>query len=258
MKKILSLLFIVAVIIMCNSCVKAKKNVNDYFVKVKTTSAVVQDDGSVLVTAEIESEGGAAVENIGFSCGTVADHKLTSRQIDGNGGPGNFTGVFENLSGDSTYYFRAFATNAYGYSRGEAVVLSGIKAVPVVPTCTFAIGYLYTDAFSTENNLSFPNFNNSLGVYESNGGASFTNVSIRFLGVPKTGLYTTEQNYTPSGSKRVFVSFNRSSISGSLLTGTPVYVNEISPGLFDIYICNGSWMYSSTTYAFRTHFQVSL
>jgi hypothetical protein len=258
MKKILSILFIISVIIICNACVKAKKNVNDYFVKVKTASAVVRDDGSVLVTAEIESEGGAPVENIGFSCGTSANHKLTSRQIDGNGNSGGFTGVFENLSDDSTYYFRAFATNAYGYSRGEAVALSGIKPVPVVPTCTFVIGYLYTDAFSTETNLSFSNFNNSLGVYESYGSASFTNVTVRFLGVPKTGLYTTEQNYTPSGSKNVFVSFTRSSISGSVLSGAPVYVNEISPGLFDVYICNGFWMYNTSTYAFKTHFQVSL
>ena len=127
-----------------------------------------------------------------------------------------------------------------------------------MPTCTFAIGYLDTDAFSVETNLSFPNLSNSLGIYDSNGGASFTNVTVRFLGAPKTGLYTTEQNYTPSGSKNVFVSFTRSTISGSLLSGAPVYVNEISPGLFDVYICNGSWMYSSSTYYFKTHFQVSL
>ena len=230
----------------------------DYFVKVKTASAVIQSDGSVLVTAEIESEGGSAVENIGFSCGTAANHKLTSRQIKGSRNANGFTGVYDNLANDSTYYFRAFATNSYGYSRGDIISLSGIKAAPVVATCTFVTGYLDMDAFPPETNLSFPNLSNSFGVYESYGGSSFTNVTIRFLGVPKTGLYTTEQSYTPSGSKNIFVSFNRSSISASLLTGSAVYVNEISTGLFDVYICNGSWVYGSTTYYFKTHFQVSL
>lgn len=258
MKKIVSITIVIAAALLFNGCVKAKKNVQDYFVKVKTVSAVVQDDGSVLVTGEIESEGEAAVENIGFSCGTTENHKLTSRQVDGSQNGNTFTAVFEDLSDDSTYYFKAFATNAYGYSRGNSISLSGITAAPVVPTCTLSTGYLNLGAFPAESNLNFLNFYNSLGVWEASGGTTFTSVNIRFLGQPKTKQYTTEANYTPSGPGYVFVSFNRGTISSSLNAGTPVYVNEISPGVFDVVICAGVWNYSSSTFQFKSHFTVSL
>ncbi len=258
MKKIISILCICLAVVVISSCVKAKKHVEDYFVKVKTVSADVQDDGSVLVTAEIESDGGAKAENIGFSCGTSENHALTCRQVDGNLNGTIFTGVIDGLDADSTYYFRAFATNAYGYSRGNSIALSNIKPTPVVATCTFVTGFLDLDGFPPETNLSFPNLSNSLGIYYSNGGTSFTNVEVRFFGVPKTKVYTSEFSYDPSGPSYVSVHFNRSTISGSLAGGVPVYVNEISPGVFDVYICSGSWTYSSTTFYFKSHFTVSL
>lgn len=257
MKKIISVLCICLAMLVINSCVKAKKHVEDYFVKVRTVSAVVQDDGSVLVTAEIESEGGAQAEDIGFSCGTSENHALTSRQVDGELNGNTFTGVFENLDADSTYYFRAFATNAYGYSRGNSIPLSNIKPVPVIPTCTFVTGYLNLGGFPSESNLGFPNLSNSFSIYHSYGGTSLTNVEVRFFGVPKTKVYTSEAIYDPSGPGYVSVHFNRGSINGTLAGGAPVYVNETSPGVFDVYICTGSWTYGTSVFIFRAHFTVS-
>jgi hypothetical protein len=261
MKKRIIFLIASIVVVLFNGCVKAKKNVEDYFVKVSTVSATVQDDGSVLVTGRIESEGGSPVENIGFCCGTAIDPKLEARQMEGGSFDGStFRAIYEDLSKDSTYYFRAWATNSYGYKMGSSIAVKGITPAPVVPTCTFSLGYLDLDAFPPENNLGFfTKLSSSFNTYYSNGGSSFTNVQIRFYGIPKTGVYQTEASYDPSGKGRVFVSFNRSTIFSSLNSGSNVYVNEISPGVFDVVICDGSWTYNATnTFSFDAHFQVSL
>ncbi len=258
MKKIISALFICLITLVLGSCVKAKKNVQDYFVKVKTVSAVVQNDGSVLVTAEIESVGGAPVENIGFSCGTTENHKLTTRQMDGSLSGSVFTAVYQNLAADSTYFFKAFATNAYGYVRGASVAVSGITPAPVVPTCTFVLGYIDLGGFAPDNNLSFGNLTPSFNIYQANGSSSQVNMQVRFNGIPKTGIWTIDNNYSPSLTKGVFISFNVGFISGSLNSGANVYVNEISVGVFDVYICNATWTYGSTTYNAKSHFQVAL
>ena len=56
------------VLLTAASCQKPLEDVNDYFPKINTISATLQEDGTVLVEAEIESEGAAALEYAGFCC----------------------------------------------------------------------------------------------------------------------------------------------------------------------------------------------
>ena len=80
-------------------------------------------------------------------------------------------------------------------------------------------------------------------------------LNFKFGSAITTGIYTTENNYSPQ-SGNVFVSFQFGWLgSFSLESGTKVYVNTIGKDTFDITICNAPWKYNtSTTFTLNTRF----
>ena len=139
MRVILAGIFILGIFLF-NSCKKVPRHIEDYYPKVKIVSAIVQDDGSVLVQGEVESSGQSEIQNVGFCCDTKNKPKLESRQMEVRDGGYSFSAVYKNLSYDSTYYIAAWATNEYGYTIGNTIELSGIK--PAAAPCTYTLNTL--------------------------------------------------------------------------------------------------------------------
>jgi len=247
------LIIFIVISALFNSCRKAKKNMEDYFPKVKVTSVVIQDDGSVLVSGEIESEGGSYIEHIGFCCDTKNKPKIEARQINVKEFDNTFSAVYENLSGDSTYYICAWAANRYGYTVGNSVELTGIKPAP--PPCTFTLNSLdIGTGWGFEPNFNmYPASSQAPGEWKLIGGSSMTNVTIKFAGTIKTGIYVTNTNYNVTGND-VFFTFNT---TNTLNYGSNVYVYKLSSGKFDITICNATWNAGSNTYTLNTRFLVT-
>lgn len=244
MKTILFAALVIISVILSGSCHKAKKNMDDYFPKVRTVSAVIQSDGSVLVTGSIDSKGAADVEYAGFSCSTSPSPKLLDRQaianIDGN----SFKAVYKGFDTDSTYYFISWATNKYGYKYGTVISLSHIIAPAVTPTCTLAI-----------NTINYGNGNGTIGCGTSNAPVNsflqewtFTaytaagyQVYYTFGSPVTTGIYTTTASTEPPPGY-VHVAFNLGNMY-SLDYGTQVYVNTVAQDTADITICNAPWVF---------------
>ena len=109
----------------------------------------------------------------------------------------SFSAVYKNLSADSTYYIAAWATNEYGYTIGNAIELSGIKPAP--PPCTFTLNTLdLGSGWGSEPNFAmYINPIQYSGEWSLIGGSSITNLSIKFGGTIKTGIYITDTNYIP-------------------------------------------------------------
>src|SRR5688572_16522859 len=120
------------------SCRKALKNVDDYYPVVENTSAVVNQDGSVQVSADVTDKGYGELEYVGFCMDTLPvpdmlKNQQVVKEIDGT----SFSAVYNiNFNSSKTYYFRSWAANSTGYSYGNVVSLSGIKATPVTAPCT--------------------------------------------------------------------------------------------------------------------------
>jgi hypothetical protein len=227
------------------SCHKALSDVNDYFPKLKTISASIQPDGTVLLTGSVDSEGAAPVEYLGFCCSTNPKPQLLDRQaLATTYSGGKFTAVYSGgFDPDSTYYFRSWGTNDYGYVYGDIVSLGHIIGTPITPPCSLALntcnigGGQPTDNYYTSTVPSA-----YLGVWEFSADTYNTGVTVNFkFGSELTNAIFKTASYNNPGPGQVYISFYVGSISGTLKDGSNVYVTRISNGIYDISICDAPW-----------------
>jgi hypothetical protein len=250
---ILSILFLV----LNAGCRKPLKDVNDYFPVIKTVSAVVQDDGSVLVTGEIESEGktkDAVIKYVGFCLSTNSEPQMLEKQLIADLNGTSFTGIYAGslFKIDSIYYFRSWGTNRYGYSYGNIIALDSIIAIPITPPCTLAMNMVNiggSQPTAYYDNVSTPDATNTITASSSSGPSA----TFKFGSSLTTGIYKTTENTSPSAGQ-VFVSFYYQFISGALNSGSKVYVKRVNSTSFEISICDAPWTYGSSTLYFNTHF----
>lgn len=239
------------------SCNKALKDPMEYYPQVKTTSVTVQTDGTVLVQGDVISEGEGEIGYVGFCCGTMSVPEMLSRQLISSNFDGtHFTAVYSGFSVDSTYYFRSWATNGYGYSYGDVLSLDSIVAMPVTPPCTITMNTVNIGGSTPTESYDYvtqPAM--SLGNWEFDAVANATTAEFTFGSALNTGIYTTTTSTDP-GNGQVYVQFTNGSIGGVLSSGTSVYVNMISTGVFEVTICSAPWVYSSSTLTFKTRFTV--
>src|ERR1043165_9180667 len=182
MKKYLSLIMLSAVLLTTTACRKAKKNYDDYLPKVKLVSAEVQPDGKVIVTGQLESEGEASLNRIGLCCST-GDPKMLDRQVICTiSGDHQFSGSFEQLSIDSSYNFRGWATNKYGYSYSDILTLADVSPPSTVAPCTLtAESYDNGATFGSGTYYGSPHacyYSSGLGSYQMQ--CNSTSITVNF------------------------------------------------------------------------------
>lgn len=235
------------------SCTKTT-DYDEYLPEVKIISATAQLDGSVLVKAEIINEGEAPIEYVGFCCSTSSTPEMLDRQIVSDDLiDDKFEAFYVQLSEDSTYNFRAWATNEFGYSYSKTFSLDSLVFPTIDPPCNLPMEYLNTGlfpgsgTFSGSHNLIWVN---SLSLYRIEGSIyPIAGISI-YVDSPLTqGLYTTTDQTFP-GYKQMHVSFTQGQPVAQyyvLSPGSTIYVKTISQGIFDLTICNAPWLYNYTT-----------
>lgn len=241
------------------SCKKAHHDINDYFPIVKTVSATIQTDGSVLMQGEIESEGDGPVENVGFCCGTQNAPEMLNRQIQGTISGTTFTATYTgNFSVDSIYYFRSFATNSYGYVYGNTLSLDSIIAPTVTPPCSLTMNTVNIGGSTgTYSYYSVSQPSEYMGTWTFDGQSGGPTITFLFGSGITTGIYTSTISSSP-GAGQVYVSFYFGAISGALNSGSSIYVNTIGTNIYDISICNAPWLYNSSTFYCNTRMTVPL
>lgn len=259
MKKGVYYLLVISVLIVVNSCRKALKDVNDYVPEIKTVSATIQTDGTLLLLGEIVSEGDAAIEYTGFCYATSTNPNMVSNQIMVTTNGTNFSATFpcSYFDIDSVYYFRSWATNRYGYSYGNTISLDSIVATAVTPPCSNVMNTVNIGGgqpTATYSSIGTPV--NNIGYWEfqaQTGSGPILNIS--FGSALTTRIYTTTTSTSP-GSGEMNIYFYDGWISGTLSDGSSVYVNTIGTGTYDISICNAPWLNNSTTNYFNTRLTV--
>lgn len=255
MKKIIYPLLLIVFLCVTSACRKALKNEDDYFVKLDLVSVTAQSDGSVLVQATIESPGkakGSVAENPGFCAGTSAQPGMLEHQLLATTDGSSFSAVFPagTFSGDSVYYFRAFATNDYGFSYSNAVRMN---APSVTAPCTLTDNTVSlgagTSTTYTYSSITAPDSYNSFYGHTFGGTATY-----QFGSAINTGIYHTTTSTSPAaGEVNVSLAFG-AYYNGKLNSGSNVYVKKLGTNTFDIRICSAPWMKGSTTYYFDTRF----
>ncbi len=251
MNKYLIVLSALSLVIIITSCEKPLENIDDYFPKVKTVSAVVLDDGSVEVKGQIISEGEAPIQNAGFCVSTNPVPTMLENQIIAGS---DFKAIYSGFDIYQKYYFRTWAVNDFGYSYGDVISLDSIIATPIIAPCTPSLNYLYTGITQPTQTI----YEVGLPVYDGIESWKFqaksTNVTVNFeFGEkPKTKIYTVSTSQVQS--EKIKVSFYSGFITGSLSLGSKIYVNQLNADSWEITICDAPWTYNTSTLSFTTRF----
>ncbi len=244
MKNNFILIFSVLIVFVA-SCRKVEKDPLDYYPKVKTVAAVIQADGSVLVTGEIIDEGADVIEYGGFSMDTFPIPEMLSNQVISYFSGNIFTAVYENFDISKTYYFRSWAANEYGYSLGNVIALDSITATPVVAPCNPVINSVnYGGLSPTQYFTNVPAPSQGFDTWDIIANTSQGTYTLKFGASPVTKIYTTTLNTSP-GPNEVRISFYSGFTQGALNDGSSFYVNQVSPGNWTMILCNAPWQYSS-------------
>jgi hypothetical protein len=247
-----------ALLMTLSACVPS--DVNEYFPKVTMVSAKVLPDGRVSVVGKLERDGKGDTYFLGACYSNkpqldlLENQRLTYTLLADN----SFEIIYDdNFKFDSTYYFRVWASNQYGYVYGDKTLsLSKIAATPVTPPCTLApnafsiANNTYYDVSRVEKSVFFKTTSFTVRSY-----TTATGLIVAFGGTVKTGVYTTVSQYSPEEQGAVSVSYFP---NGPLINaGNTVYVTQISSGVFEFTLCNGTWNPggSAVTFAMNARFK---
>ena len=237
-------------------CKKVLKNPQDYYPEVEMLGATVQEDGSVLVHGRIISPGkykGSIIENIGFCLNKEGDPAISENQMDGVFvDDQNFFAIYPQFyfNDNATNYFRAFATNNFGYGISEVKAIDSLF-LNIDPPCT--INEMYY------NSLGFTGYydgvqndqmdNRYIAVHGNN---SF---SIKFPSTIRAGIFKTSSNLNESNNVVCHINNNTSFV---ITNGQDVYVEKTGPTSFKVTICTLNVVYGQNTFNYTGSFNIEL
>ena len=160
MKRILSFrlyLILALSLILLVSCKKKEIPV------VSTTAVSNITVSGVTSGGNITSDGNAGVTARGVCYGATATITITDPHTTDGSGSGPFTSTVTGLTGGTTYYVRAYATNGEGTGYGTALSFKTLGNAPIVSTLD-ATAVLTTGA--TLNGLVNPNYLSTIVTFE--------------------------------------------------------------------------------------------
>lgn len=241
----LKLLLLALPFILIAACKKVQKDVHDYYPKVEMISAVVQQDGSIKATGHLLSQGAGDLLSVGFCMDTAPHPDMLSSQKVGKDLSGNtFSATYSGLSTTATYYIRSWAVNENGYAYGNEIAVSSPSFDTSIIPCHLSHNTLELESYGNTNAESFYRVES---VDASSQGYRFTattgnhELMFNFSREPTTGVYTTAHDLPSLREDQFFVNILcvGGSISGhEVLSGYKVYVNQIGPGVIEVFMCS--------------------
>jgi N-acetylneuraminic acid mutarotase len=116
-----------------------------------TTSVVVLITGTTAVSGgSITNDGGGQITSRGICWSTVQNPTTADRTTINGAHTGVFTSIMDNLTPNTTYYVRAYATNEAGTSYGNEITFLTSPGIPPTLT-TFFVGTTATSAVAGGN-----------------------------------------------------------------------------------------------------------
>lgn len=244
---------------------------------ITTTAATSVTASSAIVGGNISADGGAAITARGI-CWAKTENPTTSGSHSTDGtGTGSFTHTLQQLELNTTYYYRAYATNTCGTTYGTQKSFTTTNGLPIVTinsvsgiTATTAVcggtisnngGFSVSDKGFVWSVTQYPTLNDnhiSLGSGNAPFTGSITNLSIsttyyvRAYATNSNGTsYSSQQSFTTSNGLPTVTTTNVSMSGGNVISGG----NVTSDGGFPVTargICYGVYPNPDLTSAY-TH-----
>ena len=205
---------------------------------------------AVKVSAEIEDDGAGVVDIVGFCYSkypvpTLADHQVLLDEIVG----GFFSTTIDGFKPMDTIYFRAFASNEYGFQYSGVSKITFKETGPPIVPCVLTAGELvdngssfYASAIAGEGWALYGNY----AIVVSISGKEY---NFSFTKKPGNGIYTTSSGGDVNSSdENVYVSLNNGFSTYSMAPGGSVYVVENGDGTVTLSFCNLTYTPFSSPY----------
>jgi|SRR6185437_11290068 len=240
-----------ALVVICTLFFSCKKKYDDALPKVTLQSVTLKGLDSVTLSVNVTSKGASAIEYAGVSYNSNPAASIVSNQVLLQDGRTSFN-ITVHAFHDSTYYFKAFAANSFGYTVSNVIKYTVTTPPPAIAPCTLANNYIH-DNGSTFSVYAYGSANNpSYGNYQVTMNGNTEDIIICFPAVPYNGVYTTTSDGSNLGAGQVYVSisnFNQYVIN----SGDNVYVSIDSLGTTTISSCalhygTSSVMYGKVSY----------
>lgn len=239
--------YFIPLLLLLSSCAVPKKDPDDYYPELETESAVVLQDGSVRVTGRVVNNGGSPIEYAGFcmdtlSTPTLSDNQLLAMSITDD----RFTAIYDNIEPYKRYFFRSWAGNAAGYAYGSIIYLDSISATPVTPPCSPTLNTMELAPGNPPDNVwqvSQPVEGFNEWTFTAKAGGYWYDFTLGSK--PKTGIYTVGSSIY--GPKAATVVIHGGFITGNVISGELVYINQISSSKWEITLCSASWLVNGTS-----------
>lgn len=211
--------------------------------QVDTVSAVLQDDGSVLLTGKLNSDGGLSGISIGFGYGTHAVPNDSEIVIDDLSMKDKiFTTEINDLDENKKYYFRALAGNGNKFGQGRIISLENIKAKPVVAPCKPALNTVDHNGNPNASVKGISTVETPIGWSISFNAGNFL-YKINFPNRPKTGIYSTVEDFKPEG-KAAYILISDKIDESVVEMGAKVYVNKTAAQKWNITVCEAPFTFA--------------
>ena len=223
------------------TCEKVENDPMAYYPSIKTVSAAVQPDGSVLVTGQIVSPGTDKVEMAGFCLSSTnpVPQMLDSQALAVIMGS-TFTATYSSFPIKTKFYFRSWAANSNGYVYGNIISLDSIAATPIVAPCSPPMN-TFSALNGNESMYSAGKPYNTLDGWRIDVSTNNTLITIVVGERPVTKTYTIA-HYSPPGPNEIIIDFNIGGFtSEGLDTGQPVYINQLDTASWNVTFCNATF-----------------
>ncbi len=244
MKKIgkyLKALFVLGILVSCN------KKYSETLPVVQFNSVVPFGNDSAILTGTVLSKGKDDIQYVGFSYSNQPTTDILPNQILLNGTNGTFScSVF--MHRDSTYYFRSFAANSFGYAVSPSIKYTIPNAAPDSAPCPLNANTVIDNGV----HFTMTYINYAGGNLNASDNAGFENVTIYFKTSPVNGIFSTVTTYPfPMGDPNLYevsISVTQNSFTTYVVNaGGSVYVG-LNNGKTTVSFCSLTYTVGSYTY----------
>ncbi len=225
-----------------------KKTFDDALPQITLVSATVSNLDSVLLVANITSAGANALEYCGFAYSANPSFSVLNRQVLFQAtGTGKFQAVVPAIH-DSTYYFKAFAANGFGYNVSNVIKYTVPTPAPAIAPCTLTNNYVNDGGLGFSVSSYGSAANPQWGGYTVTLNGTNEDIAISFPYKPINGVYNTVSDGSTMGAGQACVSITNFNIY-YVNNGGKIYVSVNSNGTTTISFCSLTYNngFSNTT-----------
>jgi len=225
-----SVLFAGLLMLSATACKKTEKDP-----VVKNISAVIQPDGSITVTGELQSDGAAPVTAVGFCMDTLPRPGTMSNQVvlaKPEHNRFSYTFPYDAIKTKATHYFRSWAMNANGYTvTDDDLVTSDAGLDAAAIPCHPSLNEVFYDGYTSGYGDIFSSPANGWSIYTYFRGTS--TITYTFAEKPVAScIYQTTDNV--SAYNDVVVSIN----SHKAAAGQKLYLYKVGDAAFEVTACD--------------------